>query len=49
MTFEFAEVVAKLIQAVGFGGKLERGEYGLVDLLGGPASDGIASVEKDIQ
>ena len=49
MTFQLAEVVAELIQAVGFGGKLERGEYGLVDLLGSPATDGIASMEKDLQ
>ena len=35
MTFQLAEVVAELIQAVGVGGKLEHGEYGLMDLLGG--------------
>lgn len=49
MTFQLAEVVAELIQAVGVGGKLEHGEYGLMDLLGGPATDGIASMEKDLQ
>src|SRR6266581_2588432 len=33
VTFQFAQIVAELVQPVGAGGELERGEYGLVDLF----------------
>ena len=39
MTFQFAKVVAELIQTVGFGGKLEGSEHGLVNLFGRPAAE----------
>ena len=37
--FELAQVVAELVQAVGCVGEVEGSEDGVVDLLGGPASD----------
>ena len=49
VALQFAQVIAELVQAVGFGGKLERGENGLVDLFGGPAADGGAAVQEDFQ
>ena len=47
MTFQLAQVVAELIQSVGFGGKLEGGEHGLVNLFGRPAADGGAAMQED--
>jgi hypothetical protein len=47
MTFQLAQVVAELIQTVGFGGKFEGGEYGLVNLFGRPAADGGATMQED--
>ena len=49
VAFQLAQMVAELVQAIGFGGKLEGGEHGLVDLFGGPAADGIAPVEQNLQ
>ena len=37
MPFELAQVVAELVEAVGFRGDLERGDDCFVDLPGGPA------------
>src|SRR5947207_14542085 len=47
MTFQLAQVVAELIQTVGFGGKFDGGEHGLVNLFGRPAADGAATMEED--
>src|SRR4030095_7730928 len=49
MPLQLPQVVAELIQAVGFGGKLEGGEYGLVNLFGSPAADVGATVQEDFQ
>ena len=49
MPLQFAEIVAKLVQSVGFGGKLERSENSFVDLFGGPAADGIPTMQKNLQ
>ena len=49
MAFEFAQVVAELVQTVGFRGKLEGGEDGLVNLFGCPAADGTAVMEENLQ
>src|SRR4030095_2559742 len=49
MTFQLPQVVAELIQAVGFGGEVEGGEYGLVNLFGSPAADAGATVQEDFQ
>ena len=44
VAFEFAQVVAQLVNAVASVGELEGGDYGLMDLLGGPATDVAAAV-----
>src|SRR6266581_8158153 len=49
VSFQFAQIVAELVEPVGAGGKLEGGEYGLVDLFGGPAANGIAAVQQHFQ
>ena len=49
MAFEFAEVVAQLVQSVLIEGKLERADDGLVNLFGRPAADGTAIVQKNLQ
>ena len=49
VAFQFAQIVAELVQPVGFGRELERGEDGLMDLFGGPAADGIAAVQEHLQ
>lgn len=49
MPLQFAEVVTELIQTVGFGRELERGEDGFVDLFGRPAADGVAAMEENLQ
>src|SRR5713101_8872224 len=47
MGFEFAEVITKLGEGVVFGGKLEGGEDGLVDLAGTPSPELGTTVEQD--
>ena len=49
MAFQFAQIVAELIQTVSIGRELKRGEHGCVDLLGGPASHGGSSVKENLQ
>ena len=49
MAFEFAQVVAQLVDAVASVGELEGGDYGLMDLFGGPATDVGASVQEDFE
>ena len=49
MAFEFAQVVAELVQAVPVFGDLERGEDSLVDLFRGPAADAAAAVQQNLQ
>ena len=39
MTFELAQIVAQLVQAIRSFGETEAGEDGLVDVLGGPAAE----------
>jgi hypothetical protein len=46
MTFQFPQVVAELIETVGFGGKFEGGEYGLMNLFGSPAADCGATMQE---
>jgi len=48
MTFELAEVVAELVESVSFGGKLEGGDRSLVDLLGDPAANAVASMREKL-
>ncbi len=47
--FQLAQVVTELIQPIGFRRELERGEDGFVDLFGGPAADGIAAMQQNLQ
>ena len=49
MSFEFAEIVAELAEPVCLRGKLERGEDGLVNLFGGPAADGVTTMQENLQ
>ncbi len=49
VTFEFAQIIAELVQPVSPGGKLKRGENGLVNLLRRPAADRVAAMEEDFQ
>ena len=49
VAFEFAQIVAELVEAVGFGGKLKGGEDGFVDLFRGPSADGIDAMEQDLK
>ena len=44
--FHFAEIVAKLIQAVAIGGYAERCEYGFMDVFGPPATHRSAAVQE---
>ena len=47
--FEFTEIVTKLVESVLFRGKLERGDDGLMNLFGGPAADGAAVMQENLQ
>ena len=49
MAFELPEVVAELVQAVLFRGKLECGNHGRVNLFGRPAADSTAVMQKNFQ
>src|ERR1700722_871743 len=49
MAFELAQVIAQLVQAIGFVGDVECGEDGLVDLFGGPAADMTAAVQEHLE
>jgi hypothetical protein len=49
MAFQFPQIIAELVQSVGFGRKLERGKDGLVNLLGTPTADGGAAVQEHLQ
>ena len=46
--FELAQVVAELVQPVGAVGEVEGGEDGVVDVLGGPATDLTTAVQEDL-
>src|SRR6266849_6537304 len=49
MAFEFAEIVAELVQPVRLRRELERGEDGGVNLFGSPTADGSAAVQENLQ
>ena len=48
MTPEFAQIIAELIETVIFIGEMEGGEDGLVDLVGGPATDVSTTMEENL-
>jgi hypothetical protein len=49
MAFEFAQIVAQLVQSVSFRGELKRGQNGCMDLFGGPAADGVSAMQQNFQ
>src|SRR5215813_1003479 len=49
MCLQFAQIVAKLVEAVGVCREIERGEDGLVDLACRPATDLGAGMQKDLK
>jgi hypothetical protein len=49
VAFEFAQVVAQLVDAVASVGELDGGDYGLMDLFGEPATDVTAAVQEDFE
>ena len=49
MTFELAQVVAELVQAVGTVGKVKADENGVVDLFSGPAAEMTSAVQEDFK
>src|SRR6266478_7673721 len=49
VAFELAQIVAKLVEAVGAVGEVESGENGVVDLLGVPAADMAAAMEQHFE
>jgi len=44
-----SEVVTELVQPVGAVGEVEGGEDGVVDVLGGPATDLTTAVQEDLE
>src|SRR3984893_10939378 len=49
MAFELAQVVAKLVEAVGAVGEVEGGEDGVMDLHGGAAADVTAAMQEHFE
>ena len=49
VAFEFTQIVAQLVEAIGFVGKVETGEDGMVDLLGRPTSGLSSGMQEDLQ
>ena len=49
MAFEFAQVVAELVEAVGFLGKLEALKNNLVNVLGSPAAEAVATMQENFE
>ena len=49
VALELAQIVAQLVEVIGFGGELKGGEDCLVDLSGGPAPDHITAVQQNFE
>jgi hypothetical protein len=49
VTFELAQVVVELVQAVGTLGEVKGGENGVVDLFSGPAAKMTSAVQQDFE
>ena len=49
MSFEFSQVVAKLVKTVGFFGKLKTLENDLVNMLGAPGAEIVATMQQNLQ
>ena len=46
---QLSQIVTELVESVGFGRKLKGREDRLVNLLGRPAANGVATVQEDLQ
>ena len=49
MAFQLAQIVAELVESIGFRGELKSSEDGFMDLSGSPTSDGVAAVQENFQ
>jgi hypothetical protein len=49
MGLELSQVVAELVEAVGFVGEVEDRQDGMVDFLGGPTADLSAAMQEDFE
>ena len=49
MALELSQIVAELIEAVGFIGEVEGGQEGVVDFLRGPTADLSATMQQDFE
>ena len=49
MGLELSQVVAELVEAVGFVGEVEGRQDGMVDFLRGPTADLSAAMQKDFE
>jgi hypothetical protein len=49
VAFELAQVVAQLVQSVGFLGKLEALKNNLVNLPGRPAAEAVATMQQNFK
>jgi hypothetical protein len=49
VAFEFAQVVAELVEVVGFFGKLETLKNNLVNVPGSPAAETVGAMEQNFE
>ena len=49
MGFELSQIVAELVEAVGFIGEVEGRQDGVVDLLRGPTADLSVTMQQDFE
>ena len=49
VAFEFTQIIAELVESIGFVGEAESAEDGLVDLLGRPTPGLSSGVQQDLQ
>ena len=49
MALELSQIVAELVEAVGFIGEVEGGQEGVVDFLRGPTADLSATMQQDFE
>src|ERR1700745_957844 len=49
MAFEFAQVVAQLVKAIGFFGELKAPKHNLMNVPGSPAAEAIAAMQQNFE
>ena len=49
MAFEFAQVVAQLVKAIGFFGELEAPKNNLMNVPGSPAAEAVAAMQQNFE